>query len=150
MRARWRAWAAVLSLSGLAMVVEAAPAKAQTPGMRRPLGGYGAATIGSYYGNRGGPLIPYAGGQGGFIPYEGIEPRRPAAAAMTPREIPTTPIGGVGRMGTPIGGVSRMSGPDLYRPFNARGRSGLGSRLPSARRYGPGFGSPFRQPPMPR
>ncbi len=117
------------------------------PGMRRPLGGYGAATIGSYYTNRGGPLIPYGGGQGGFIPYVGLEGRQPAMVTLMPRPIMTTPIGGVGMARTPIGGASRMMGPDLYRPFNYRGRFGGCRRSMQPTPYGPGLGSPFRRPP---
>ena len=117
------------------------------PVMRRPLGGYGGATIGSYYGSRNGPLLPYAGGQGGFIPYQGLEAPPPAVVTMMPREIPQTSIGGVGPGGTPIGGASRMQGPNIYQPLNYRGRFGTGGVLRSPRRYGPGFGSPFRRPP---
>ncbi len=142
---RWRLGSALLVLGVLAIGFEDVPARAQMAGMRRPLGGYGAATIGSYYGNRGGPLIPYGGGLGGFVPYEGLEARQPVAGWM-PRPIPTTPIGGVGLSGTPIGGASRMQGPDIYRPFNYRGRFGMGASSPMTRRYGPGLGYPFRQP----
>lgn len=146
MSARRRTWTAVLTLCGLALMVEPLPARAQMAGMRRSLGGYGAATIGSYYRNQGGPLIPYAGGQGGFIPYEGIEARQPAEM-LTPRQISETPIGGVKPRATPIGGASRMQGPNIYQPLNIPGGFGLGSPAPATRRYGPGFGSPFRQPP---
>jgi hypothetical protein len=145
MRATRRTCWAAFTLVGLTLLGAATPAGAQMSGMGRSLGGYGESTIGSYYRSRGGPLLPYGGGLGGFVPYEGIEPR-PAAVVMMPRPIPTTPIGGVGRMGIPIGGASRMQGPDIYRPFNYRGRFGMGGAAPMPQRYGPGLGSPYRQP----
>lgn len=134
-----------------------APVSAQAPlfGMRRSLGGYGAAALPSAYGQRGGPLIPYAGGQGGFIPYQDLETRQTAEAAMMqPRRIAVTPIGGAGRMGPPIGGASRMTGPRIYIPFGGRGGMGLGRGVVSRRSapvgrgaMSPGLGSPFRRPP---
>ncbi len=104
--------------------------------------------MGAAYGNRSGPLIPYGGGQGGFIPYGGLESRRAAEPVMTPREIPQTMIGGASNIRTPIGGASRMQGPDIYQPLNYRGRFGKGGSSGLPPRYGPGFGSPFRRPPL--
>ena len=73
--------------------------------LRDELGGYGASTIGSYYGGGGGGYIPYMGNGSGFVPYRsgqgggmGVQP--------IPRQVPTTPIRGVMMGGTPIGGAS--------------------------------------------
>ena len=147
MHMRWRMGWVVLIVGGGMLLVKGGVARGQMGGMKRPLGGYGAATVGSYYRSTGGPLIPYAGGQGGFIPYEGISSGRSEAVLMAPREIPRTSIGGAGMGGTPIGGASRMQGADLYRPLNYRGRFGQGGASRLNRNSGPGFGSPFRNPP---
>jgi hypothetical protein len=146
MWAGWRTGMAWLVLGGLAWALETAPAHGQTGDIRRSLGGYGAASIASYYGSRSGPLVPYAGGHGGFIPYEGLEAQRSAASILIPRVIPPTPIGGAGMGGTPIGGFSRRQGPRIHQPLNFRGRFGTGGSSGLPRRYGPGFGYPFRQP----
>jgi hypothetical protein len=146
---------AALTLLGVGLAVDASPARAQMAGAGRSLGGYGAATISSYYGRRGGPLIPSGGGGGGgYIPYRGLQAREPGAAAMMrPRRLAETPIGGAGMMGPPIGGASRMMGPRIYTPFGSRGGMGLGpgpARMPGGIGRGsrpPGLGYPFRQPP---
>lgn len=150
MRVAGRALLVGVCLVGAVLVIGPGSARGQVGVMRRSLGGYGSAALPSAYGQRGGPLIPYAGGQGGFIPYQSLEPPRAAAAmAMQPQRIAVTPIGGTGMMGPPIGGASRMTGPRIYVPFGAR--RGL---VPLSRPVGrgamaPGLGYPFRRPPMP-
>ncbi len=127
-------------------------APGQMAGGMRSLGGYGEATIGSYYqSNPQGPLIPMAGGSGGFVPYRGLESREPVASAMVPRRIEPTPIGGRGMAATPIGGASRMRG-GLLSPTGLLGGMGLLGRPAKMNRFDrgvmpPRIGSPFRQPP---
>ncbi|RUL83567.1 hypothetical protein [Tautonia sociabilis] len=151
-RAKRRIAASALALIAAGLAQRPAEARAQAAGMGRSLGGYGEATIERYYRSGQGPLIPYGGGQGGFIPYRGLEAREPAAAAMIPRRIEQTPIGGAGAMGTPIGGASLMRGTFTYRPLTSRGLTGMGPAVGpgmtgGGRRMGLGFGYPFRQPP---
>lgn len=137
-------WFLAVLLAGVAGLASVPSSRAQM----RSLGGYGASTIGSYYRSMGGPLIPYGGGQGGFVPYEGLQRRPSAPEVLAPRELPATPVGGVSMPTTPIGGASRVTGPGLfYQPLRYRGRFGTGGRAIRARDYGPGFGSPFRVPP---
>ncbi len=131
------------------LVTSPTVAIAQMGTMGRSLGGYGAATIGSVYRSRSGPMIPYGGGLGGFVPYQDLESRAPDVE-MSPRQIRETPIGGAGRMGTPIGGASRtMRGRRMYIPLNLGG--GMDGSLGTSGRVGnsqsPGFGYPFRRPP---
>lgn len=116
--------------------------------MGRSLGGYGEATIGSYYQSRGGPLIPYGGSFGGFIPYRGIEAPPPAVSAMMPRRPIETPIGGtsirMGRVGIGERAMQRGYAPlGVGRPLIRR------SPLPAPASASLGFGSPFRRPPSP-
>jgi hypothetical protein len=145
-----RTWGLGLAL-GLALAPAAA--RAQMRGAGRPLGGYGAATIGSSYrGGGGGTLLPYGGGFGGFVPYRGLEPR-PPSMATAPGPARATPIGGASMVMRPLaddpGAMARG-----YAPFAAGGRMGgpiappfrAGAGRPMA---GPGFGYPFRQPPRP-
>lgn len=141
-----------LALTAAGWASRPGDARAQAAGMGRSLGGYGEAAISRYYRSGQGPLIPYGGGQGGFVPYRGLEAREPAVAAMIPRRLEPTPIGGAGTMGTPIGGASLMRGAFSYRPLTSRGLPGIGSggrsgMVGGGRRTGPGFGYPFRQPP---
>lgn len=151
-----------------------APARAQMSmsGGGRPLGGYGASTIGSYYGGGGGGYIPYMGNGSGFVPYRsgqgggmGVQPIR--------RQLPQTSIGGQLMAETPIGGasLSTMAGGSRGRmvtdtrtprglgiPFGYEGGIGMGGAgmTPVGPRGGqqpapgPGFGYPFRTPaPLP-
>ena len=162
------------------LAFSAAPAQAQMSmsGGGRSLGGYGASTIGSYYGGGGGGYIPYMGNGSGFVPYRsgqgggmGVQPTR--------RQLPQTSIGGATMANTPIGGASLSSmgerargGPDAGRgmsmtsgsprglgiPFGYEGGIGmggmgmtsLGQRGTMRPGPGPGFGYPFRMPaPLP-
>ena len=62
--------ACVLLLAG-GSVISMPSATAQTIGSRSSLGGYGGATRGNSMTSMGvgGPIIPYAGNFGGFMPY---------------------------------------------------------------------------------
>lgn len=133
----------------------------------RSLGGYGAATIGSYYGGASGGYLPYTGGGGGFVPYRGGSSGGLGAQPIS-RRLPQTAIGGAMASGTPIGGASLgasmsaprgamgMSASEAARsrlPIGFDGTLGMGSMSlmpgPSAmsrRPYGPGFGYPFAMP----
>ena len=117
-------------------------------GGSRSLGGYGEAALPMAYGQRGGPLIPYAGGQGGFIPYADLEAPLAAAAMAAPRPIASTPIGGAGMRRTPIGGASRMMGPRIYVPRGGFGPTGpcTGAGPVGRGAMSPGLGYPFRRP----
>ncbi len=143
---RWRRLGmSALLIAGLSLT-GIGSAHGQMKGRGRSLGGYGGATIGSYYRNSQGVLLPYGGAFGGYIPYQSLEPRT-ASATLQPREIMETPIGGTGMMrGTPIGGSSLRRGTFLYVPLRSRGgMMGQGGRRS---RTLPGFGYPFRRPPL--
>jgi hypothetical protein len=135
-------------------------------GTGRSLGGYGAATIDSYYSRGGGAYLPYNGRAGGFVPYQG---NGFSATPPPSRRLSQTPIGGVMMSTTPIGGASLSGsggrggamGPRSRSvdrtlvPFGYEGGIGMGgglvgtsmTRRNAARRStGPGFGSPFRMP----
>ncbi|RUL87264.1 hypothetical protein [Tautonia sociabilis] len=136
-------------LIGASLAIVPGKARGQSLGMRRSLGGYGAAALPSAYGQRGGPMIPYAGGQGGFIPYQSLEsPLAGSGMAMRPQRIEVTTIGGAGMMGPPIGGASRMVGPILSVPSGVRRVMVPRSRPVGRGAIGPGLGSPFRRPPI--
>jgi hypothetical protein len=137
----------------------------------RSLGGYGASTIGSYYGGGGGGYIPYMGNGSGFVPYRsgqgggmGVQPTR--------RQLPQTSIGGRMMAESPIGGASLSPMGERARggmmasgsrrgfgiPFGYEGgigSAGMGTASLAQRRAvrpgpGPGFGYPFRMPaPLP-
>ena len=103
---------------------------------RRPLGGYGSATIArSYRMDMGGALIPYGGGFGGYIAQRVLEPTPPAPSVSAPQPSPRTPIGGVGMARTPIGGASRMRERRLVPSVGGMGMSGL-IRSPAIGRQG--------------
>ena len=170
MRSGTRAYATgILTFACLSAIVPT-PARAQMTmsGGGRSLGGYGAATITSYYSNGNG-YVP-SGGRGGVLPLRGG-----AGVMGTPRAtrpIPPTAIGGASMVAsTPIGGISSgggmgmgsrdgpgigsgpRSGRRAYAPLLPGGGAGMapmggstgsiGGRSPA----GPGFGSPFRVPP---
>ncbi len=137
-----------------AMALLPAPAHAQGGVRRRPLGGYGSATITRYYGGGGsGAFLPSAAGAGGFIAERSLEPPASAAAAMTPRQLARTPIGGMSGARTPIGGASLMPG-RRFPAFGTRGAMGMGGviRSPAVGRrmvMPPRLGSPFGPPSVP-
>jgi hypothetical protein len=151
---------ALFALGGI-LTIGPPSATAQMAGMAgagRSLGGYGAASIASYYGGTGGGYLPYAGGGGGFVPYRG-GPGGGMGLPPVARATPSTSIGGAMMSATPIGGASlsgmgmpaRMGRRTLI-PFGYEGGLGMGG-MPSARpggmreASGPGFGYPFRMPP---
>jgi hypothetical protein len=70
MRAALRRFLACVLLLWGGSVIGMPSAKAQSPGSRSSLGGYGATASGSMASmGVGGPIIPYAGNFGGFMPY---------------------------------------------------------------------------------
>ena len=104
------------------IVALASPSRAQmsmTDG-GRSLGGYGTATISSYYGGGGGGYVPYNGRAGGFVPYSG-DFGGGIGSRPIPRRLPQTPIGGVMMAETPIGGAT------LSGSMGARGAMGMGA-----------------------
>lgn len=130
--------------------------RGQMGGMGRSLGGYGGPAIESYYRSRGGALIPYGGGFGGFIPYRSLEPRGRVVADMAGRRAEPTSIGG-SSLSMSRGGIDPGAMERGYAPFEVGGMGGafnLGAPLirPTRMQGGgmrrlPAFGSPFRQPP---
>jgi hypothetical protein len=153
------------------MLVGTPLARAQTDmsSAGRSLGGYGAATIGRYYGSGMGTYMPYNGNASGFISYQGGYAGGLGAQPIS-RRLPQTPIGGVSMPMTSIGGTSLTSqmsagmrgrmGAGLARgvfaPFGYEGGIGMGmgaigtpmTRQAGMRRTrsGPGFGYPFQMP----
>jgi hypothetical protein len=123
----------------VASMLALAPATARAQGIvqQRSLGGYGSATISRYYGGEGsGAFLPSAAGPGGFIAQRSLEPRSSTAAALTPRQVEQTMIGGMGSARTPIGGASLTPG-RRYPAFGRRGTTGKGGMIlstPVARR----------------
>jgi hypothetical protein len=151
----------VLLLSGV-LVIGMPSAKAQSLGSRSSLGGYGATSGNSMASmGGGGPIIPYAGNFGGFMPYRmgggsslSFQSRGPSAMEST-----RTPF----RLSPMPGGITSMSG-GMGQGFGARTRavsssgsqSGMGP-VGGTRQVMPGvggmsvmppnFGYPFYQPP---
>src|SRR5437763_6735102 len=93
------------------LALNAVPARAQMSmsGGGRSLGGYGASTIGSYYGGGGGGYIPYMGNGSGFVPYRSGQGGG-IGVQTTRRQLPQTSIGGQAMAPTPIGGASLGAG----------------------------------------
>ncbi len=167
--------AGLLVLGGMA-AIGPSPAGAQMAMSSggRSLGGYGAGTISSYYGNGGG-YMPTGGRGGGVLPLgggPGVMGTPPA-----PRMIPQTAIGGASMVAaTPIGGISATGGMSMGARRGSGMGTGMGARSrPGRRAYapllpgggmgtglmtgtsgmgigrgrapaGPGFGYPFRSP----
>jgi hypothetical protein len=172
MRSAMRAILMAIGVLGAAPAIGPSPVQGQMAmsGAGRSLGGYGASTISSYYGGSGGGYLPYTGGGSGFVPYRG-GPGGGMGVVPIPRQVPTTPIGGVMMGGTPIGGASlsgamgmdsrggmgmgSRSRPRALVPFGYEGglgggMSGMSATPPGGMRRvpsGPGFGYPFRMPP---
>ncbi|WP_169981021.1 hypothetical protein [Tautonia rosea] len=124
-------------------------AQGQMSVQRRPLGGYGAATIArSYRMDMGGAYIPSGGSFGGYIAQRALEPTPMAASVTAPEPPPRTPIGGAGMARTPIGGASRLRGRRVSPSTGAMGLNGL-IRSPSVGMPGvmpPRLSSPFGAP----
>jgi hypothetical protein len=120
-------------------------------GGRRSLGGYGAATIGSYYGSNTGGYVPYNGKAGGFVPFRGD------SLGVQPSRRPTTPIGGASALGMAIGSREPMRSMarraptfrPFYGPMNEPSWMGMGLEMGRMTRspLGPGLGYPFTMPP---
>lgn len=116
----------------LAVALLPATAHAQVGVRRRPLGGYGSASIERYYrSGASGTLLPSGGGPGTFIPEGSIEPRPSIATVLSPFQIEQTPIGGMSGARTPIGGASLMPG-RRYPAFGRRGVLGMGGVIRSS------------------
>lgn len=115
---------------------------------RRPLGGYGAATIARSYRMDKGAYIPYGGGFGGYIAQRVLEPTSPVASVTTPQPSPRTAIGGTSMAQTPIGGASRTRERRLVPSAGSTGKAGM-IRSSAVGRPGvmpPRLGSPFGSP----
>jgi hypothetical protein len=163
----------VFAIVGTSMIgMPSARGQMAMPGSGRSLGGYGAATIASYYGGGSGGYIPYNGRASGFVPYSGMAGGGFGTPPI-PRRLPQTPIGGTMMAQTPIGGASLSGGMGGSTrggtgmgsgmgsrglvPFGYEGGVGMGggmSGMPMTRQggmrrpaSGPGFGYPFRMPP---
>jgi hypothetical protein len=162
MKARLRMAFVVAGIAWLG--TPSARAQMSMGGGRRSLGGYGASTIGSYYGGGGG-YAPYMGNASGFLPYRtgqgggmGREPARRSLAetAIGGATMARTPIGGgslLGAVGNSRGGMGMRA--RSFLPFGYEGGIGMAggmgessmSRPNTPRRpSSPGFGYPFQLP----
>ena len=159
MRTAWRAFIAVVLLVGVGMVAGPPSACAQGLSTARSLGGYGATTSNSMAG-MGGPIIPYAGNFGGFMPYRmgggslSFSSRGTSSMGSARTSFTLTPMtGGMtsmsGAMGQGLGARPRTSS-----SFGSQGGIGLGGgmrqEMPGAGRMSvmpPSFAYPFYQPP---
>jgi hypothetical protein len=162
MRASWRAFLAGVILIGAGLTIGMPSARAQSLGSRTSLGGYGATASGSMAGvGAGGPIIPYAGNFGGFMPYRmggggslSFQSRGASAMESTRTPFSLSPL--TGGMTSMSGGMRQGVGART-RPFSSIGsQSGMGlgggtrQVMPSAGGMSvmpPNFGYPFYQPP---
>ena len=154
MRASTRGVLACIFLIGGVLGIGTPPARAQGSGPAGSLGGYGGSMtdVGSGMGMSG-PVIPYAGKFGGFMPY-----RMGGSGSLSFQSR------GAPAMGSPRTsfGLSPMSGgmgqgmgtlPRFFPSSGMSGATGLGGGMNSMsgpRGMGvmpPNFGYPFRQPP---
>jgi hypothetical protein len=161
MRSAWRVARAVWVFGVTATIgASTAAAQAVSTGEGRSLGGYGGSMTDTGSGmGMSGPVIPYAGRFGGFMPY-----RMGGSGSLSFQSRGTSPIGS-GRTSFSLspmsGGMSSMSGgmgqglgagPRALSSFGTQGSMGLGGRDPMSGTRGmgvmpPSFGYPFRQPP---
>jgi hypothetical protein len=156
----WRLmiWAIVLA-AGSAIVTPAA--SGQSLGSRSPLGGYGAAGAGTMAATGGGPMIPYAGAFGGFMPYRMgggaslfFASRGTLETGLTRTSFRLSSIGG-GMTSMPVGiGQTFGARSATLSSFGAQPGTRLGGALGEpmigAGRPGvmpPSFAYPFYQPP---
>jgi hypothetical protein len=162
MRAALRRFLACVLLLWGGSVIGMPSAKAQSPGSRSSLGGYGATASGSMASmGVGGPIIPYAGNFGGFMPYRmgggsslAFQSRGASAMESTRTSFSLGPM---------TSGTTSMSG-GMGQGFGARTRtfSSIGSQsgmglgggtrqvMPGSGGMSvmpPNFGYPFYQPP---
>jgi hypothetical protein len=160
MRALWRAFLAGGVLIGSQLATGTPSAWAQSFGSRSSLGGYGASPNNSMGGMDSGPIIPYAGNFGGFMPFRigggstlSFQSRGASAMESTRNPFSLSPM---------TGGTTSMSGgmgqdfdarTRAFSPFRSQSGMGLGSGsrqvMPGAGTsvMPPNFGYPFYQPP---
>jgi hypothetical protein len=154
MRTATHALLAALLGIGVGHLVAAAPARAQGPDPIGSLGGYGGAMtdMASASGaGMSGPIVPYAGRFGGFMPYRmgtggslSFPPRGAAAMGSSRTSFSLSPMSG--GMGQSLGIGSR----DTLAPGGGMGPGGGLQPMSGPRSMGvmpPRFGYPFRQPP---
>lgn len=161
MRLTWREVSAGMVLVGLVTTIGASKARAQSAmtGEGRSLGGYGGSMIATGSGmGMGGPVIPYAGNFGGFMPY------RMGGGSLSFQSRGTSPMAS-GRTSFSLSSMSGGMGQGLgmgsrtFAPLGSPGAMGLGSgmglgggmsTMSGTGRMGvmpPSFGYPFREPP---
>jgi hypothetical protein len=162
MRAAWRAFIAGIHLVGAGMAVGTPSAWAQGLSTPRSLGGYGATPSNSMASmSAGGPIIPYAGNFGGFMPYRmggssslSFSSRATSAMGSTRTSFSLSPM--TGGMTSMSGGMGQSFGarPRALWTFGSQTGMGLGGgmrqQMPSAGSMSvmpPSFGYPFYQPP---
>jgi|GEM_PF-2895923 len=157
MRTAWRA-AIGVALIGVGATAGVRDAKAQTGGPRS-LGGYGGSMGAVDSGaSMGGPVIPYGGAFGGFMPFRmggggsgglSFQPRGNSAMGGPRTSFSLSPMSG--GMSPASGGMGQGFGAGA-RPFSSFGFGGTGGGMPMPGASGrgvmpPNFGYPFRQPP---
>lgn len=163
MRSTWRKVCAGIVV-GMFAALGAAPALAQsmTSG-GRSLGGYGASMSADNPAmGMSGPVIPYGGNFGGFMPYRmggggDLSFRTRGASTLGSNRVsfslsPMSAMGSMtGGMGSGLGGGSRP-----FATAGSQGSLGLGAGMSTGGRMAtmpgtgvmpPSFGYPFRQPP---
>ena len=144
---------------GACLIAGAGPARAQEDRDGRSLGGYGAISVESMSRTGNSPLIPYAGGFAGFMPYRmggggALVYQTRRTSAMAPVRSSFSLSSASQRMGS-NGGSVLMSGPRSGMGLLARPRrSSVGMQPPTSQSASmgvmpPRIGYPFRQPPTP-
>jgi hypothetical protein len=144
---------------GAYLIAGAGPASAQDDLNGRSLGGYGAISVEAMPRTGDSPLIPYAGGFAGFMPYRmggggalAFETRRTSAMALVRSSFSLSSASGG------MGSGSRLflgSGPRIGRGSLTSGmQTSLAMRQGTTRPISmgvmpPRIGYPFRQPPRP-
>ncbi len=144
---------------GACLIASAGPASAQEDRDGRSLGGYGAISGEAMSRTGDSPLIPYAGGFAGFMPYRMggggelvFQRRQTSAMAPVRSSFSLSSSAGVMRAGSRS---SLSSGPRPGMGSLSTGRaSSLGMRPATTRAVNvgvmpPRIGYPFRQPPRP-
>src|SRR5260370_753656 len=142
MRSTWRVARGILIFLGVGTTAGASTAAAQTAstGEGRSLGGYGGSMTGAGSGTgMSGPVIPYAGRFGGFMPYRmggsgslSFQSRGTSSMGSMRTSFSLTPMsGGMSSMGS-SGGMSQGFGaraPSFFRSPGAIGSSGGMGRM---------------------
>jgi hypothetical protein len=162
MRATRRACLTGVLLTGGALAIGTPPASAQSLGSRSSLGGYGTTASSSMASmGAGGPIIPYAGNFGGFMPYRmgggsslSFSSRGTSATGSTRTSFILSPM--TGGMTSMSGGMGQRFGsrPASFSSFGSQSGMGLGGGMRremlgtgSMGVMPPSFGYPFYQPP---